>query len=39
MPLSKIKSKKQAKRLAARQADYDKMSDKTGYTRPGSNKK
>lgn len=47
MPYSKVKSKKQAKRLKARQDAWDKISssDKTGksgryaYTKPGSNKK
>lgn len=37
--LSKVKSKKQKIRLGARIKAYEAISDKKGYTKPGSNKK
>lgn len=48
MPLSKVKSKKQASRLEARRAEWERMpttskvsakSGKPSFTRPGSNRK
>jgi hypothetical protein len=43
MALSKVKSKKQAKRLAARQADFERTPENKysghKFTKPGSNKK
>lgn len=39
MALSKVKSLKQRKRLLDRIASYNSISDKTGYRKPGSNKK
>lgn len=39
MSMSKVKSKKQKARLKARLESYEKLSNKQGYTKPGSNKK
>lgn len=39
MALSKVKSKKQKKRLEARQKEYELIPDKTGFKKPGSNRK
>ncbi len=39
MALSKVKSKKQAARLKARIDGWNAITDKTGFKKPGSNKK